>query len=130
MCQVTPRMLLTILLVDRCKFPLIPQSCHFLGESDDQRIIVDCLFSGKKSICVLPYQKNVENQLYRTISSVLKVYYNTSELTIVSLVLSFLLLIPFPAGNIIVYTSNQSTNREKYSYKLQHQSQKADSSGK
>ncbi len=29
-------------------------------------------------------------------------------------VLSFLLYIPFPAGNITVYTPSQGTNREKY----------------
>ena len=32
LCQVTPKMFLTILLVNCCKFSLIPQSCDFLRE--------------------------------------------------------------------------------------------------
>ena len=55
---------------------------------------------------------------------------NNSQLKIVFLVLSFLLFMPFPAGNTIIFTPSEGTNRKKYSYKLQHQSQIADSGGK
>ena len=46
------------------------------------------------------------------------------------MVLSFLLFIPFLGGNIIVYTPNQGTKREKYFNQIFYKGKNADFGGK
>ena len=77
------------------------------------------IFQKEKSISVfLTVFINNEGKYYTGILS--SVLYNKWKT--VSSVLSFLHLYLFLAGNIVVYTPSQATNREKYCLKVEHQS--------
>ena len=61
---------------------------------------------------------------------ILKVQYQTATIYIIITVLSFLLFILSLAGNIIVYTPNHCTNREKYFNHIIYTGKNVDPGGK
>ena len=117
LCQVDPRMLLTVLPDQDYKFLPNSQSCLFLRENKGQRLRLN--FFVMKEINSLTV---VGFLIGKNKNWLIIIFCNINNICV--LVLSFLLLSFFHAGILIAYTLTQGTNKENYCYKLQYQRMK------
>jgi len=99
----------------------------FYGKSNDQSVILDYFSEREINFGILAVlnnaMKGINNtgyyhQYYKIITNLVFLYFHFSYLYL------------FLAGNIIVYTPSQGTNREKYSIHYHIKVRNADSGGK
>ena len=112
-------------------FLLFPSVAMRLGDKILSVVKTDCDFHLWLTVMISSYYEGKEFSISTNTQVIWwTVQYRKATIYIIITVNLFLLFIRFLAGNIIVYTPNQGTNREKYFNHIIYEEKDADFGGK